>query len=609
MPFPLTSSCRAGRLVLLTVAVGLWAGCTSPLFRGQSPEPDEIENLVELSDRPESVRLVGDLAVPWGLTSQKIEGVGLVTQLQGTGSDPTPSPLRDKLIKEMQTHDVKNYTKTLASPDTAMAVVRGYIPPGAQKGDVFDIEVRNPFRSKTTSFRQGWLMQTRLRPIQMLDTVREGHVMGLAAGEILVDALFEGSDDPVAETRGRIPGGGVVRMSRQLGLAISDEHSSVRTSQMIGAAINERFHHFDHGTKKGVANPKRDNMLELVVHPRYRHNLGRYIRVIRSIAVNESPRDRSARLVTLGRMLQEPTTAEVAALQLEAIGEESAAVLREGLQVTDPEVQFYAAEALAYLDDSAAVKPLAAAVAHERAFRWRGLTALAAMDSYEATEALAELMNLASAETRYGAFRALHIRNPRDQLVRGEVLNNEFSLHIIPGTQEPLLHFSRTRRPELVVFGSSVRLRPPDFLYAGDSILIRRLDDQSVRMSCFRPGQDDTYEVCSTEIGDVIRTIVKLGGTYANVFEAMRGAKEQGALAARVEVDAIPTANRQYERYGQESDGDSQARFRVTNPIPGSRDEPESGEGEYIDDIDAEDDQRTDRGWFDRMSDWFTGNR
>ena len=620
MPFPLLPTCRVRGLLFCCTLAGLCLGCTSPLFRGQSPESDELEELVELADQTDTVRFVGDLAIPWGLNYQKIEGVGLVTQLPGTGTDPPPSPLRDKLIKEMQTHDVKHYTKALASPDTAMALVRGFIPPGARKGDSFDIEVRIPPRSKTASFRDGWLMQTRLRPVQMLDTVREGHLTALASGSILVDSLFDGDEDPVGETRGRAPGGGVVQKPRQLGLQISNEHSSVRTSAMIGAAINERFHHFDRGSKKGVANPMTDNQLELVVHPRYRNNLARYIRVVRSIAVGESPAERTTRLATLGRMLAEPTTAETAALQLEAIGESSREVLRGGLQGHDEEARFYAAEALAYLDDSKAVAPLADAASKERAFRWRALTALAAMETYEAPEALAALMNSESAETRYGAFRALHIRNPRDQLVRGEVLNREFGFHLIPSQGEPMLHFSRTRRPELVVFGSSVNLIPPDFLYAGDSIMIKRVDDQNLRLSCFRPGQEDQYEECSNDLGEVIRTIAKLGGSYADVFEAMRSAKQQGNLLARLEVDALPHANRRYSRFEKDDAAENEdeaegARFRVTNAIPdifmdrlGSS-RGESERFEPLEDIDAPDNQRTKRGWFGKMTAWFDGEQ
>ncbi len=601
-------------LLFTTVFATAFLGCTSPLFRGQSPETDELDGFVDLSSSESPTRLVGDLAVPWGLNWIKVEGVGLVTNLAGTGSDPAPSPLRDKLIKEIQTHDVNHYTKLLASDDTSMVIVRGFIPPAAQQGDIFDVEVRIPPRSQTTDLNNGWLMQARLRELRFLDTVREGHVAALVGGSILVDALFAGTGDPLSETTGRIAGGGKVTKARPIGLAISNEFVTKRTSRMIGAAINERFSRVEHGTKKGVANPKRDNLVELAVHPRYRNNLGRYVRVIRSIAVGENAGDRAVRLTTLERMLLEPTTAEAAALQLEAIGKEGIPVLQQAVQSPDPEVRFYAAEALAYLDDAAATTPLRDAAEQERAFRWRALTALSTMDAYEAKEALVSLMHVVSAETRYGAFRALRGRNWRDSLVRGEVLDDKFGFHLISSNQEPMLHFSRTRRPELVVFGDSVSLRPPPFLYAGSSILIKRVDDQTLRLSCFRPGKEDQIEECSADIGELVRTIAKMGGGYADVFECLRSAKEQGYLHARIDVDAIPRANRRYQREQSDSLADpSERRFRVTNPIPEmfsdrlgrTEDGADEVSPELSEELDLPQTKRTKSGFFGKLTSWF----
>ena len=592
-------------------------GCTSPLFRGQSPEAEEFDELVDLvesSDPPEAARLVGDLTAPLGINWLKVEGAALVTQLGGTGSDPPPTPLRDRLIKEIQTHDVKSYSRALASPDTALVVVKGYIPPAAEKGDSFDIEVTIPARSRTSSLRGGWLMRSRLRELRYLDILREGHVEALASGAILVDALFDASEQSVAETRGRVPGGAILRRSRHMGLAIRDEHASVQTSAMIGAAINERFHHFDRGVKKGVANPKRDDLIELAMYQKYKHNVGRYLRVIRNIAVGESPGDRTRRLALLPNMLLEPTTAQTAALQLEAIGHEGAGILRDGLNSRDPEVQFYAAEALAYLGDTDATQVLYQAARQERAFRWRALGALATLDSFEAQEALAQLMNEPSAETRYGAFRALRARDKYDPLVVGTHFNDEFFYHVTGSGGEPMVHFSHTNRPEIAVFGSAQRLRPPTFLYAGESILIKGIDQDTLKVTSFRSDREDRSEVCSTELNDVVRAIAKMGGGYTDVFTALTTAKARGYLDCRIEVDALPGANRRYERSDRVAEAPDEApRFGVRNPIPemffdrlSRRDaERDSGETEAI--SDQGDDQRTKKGVFARMGSWLPG--
>ncbi len=604
-------------IVTLLMATLAAAGCSSPLFRGQSPDPTVAGDPVDAgdsSDDEQRVRLVGDLASPYGTAWLFVESVALVTQLPGTGSDPPPSPMREQMIKEMQTHDVKQATTTLASPQTAMVLVRGQIPPGAQKGDTFDVAVVNPPRSKTESLRGGFLMQSRMREHMVLgNAMREGHVVALAKGEIIVDAFFDDADNPANEVRGRALGAGIVQRSRPLGLYIVDDYASVRTSAAIGAAINLRFHHFDHGTKKGVANPTRDNVVELAVHPRYRNNLGRYLTVIRNIPVVKSQKLLIDRVRVLERMLLEPTTSQKAALQLEAIGEDGVPALRLGALSPDPEVRFYSAESLAYLDDTDAAEPLYHAARDERAFRWRALAALSTLNSFQAQEYLEKLMNSSSAETRYGAFRALRERNPRDPMVRGELLDKKFRYHVVGTTGESMIHFSRSRRAEVVVFGQDIRIHPPEFLFAGKEILIKREDNETLRLSRFAVDGEDVHLTCSTKLDDMVRAIVQLDGGYAEVFAAVKEAKARGLLDARLEVDALPHPNRRFNR--QEDDAEvtePEPRFHVTNPIPDlfidrlSEEHEDSDEEDADEPAEFDEPERTKPGFFDRMTSLWT---
>ncbi|MFV1964584.1 MAG: flagellar basal body P-ring protein FlgI [Pirellulaceae bacterium] len=601
-----------GIIGILCSVLMIAVGCTAPLFRAQSPDTEEVAQIAETEEEP---LLVGDFASPWQTNYLKVEGIGLVTQLDGTGSDPPPNALRDRLIKEMQTHEVKHPTTALASDDTAMVTVRGFIPPGARKGDTFDVEVRVPPRSKTTSLCRGWLMRTRLREVQLLNnTFHTGRVVGLAEGPILVDALFDTADDDVLDTRGRILGMGVVNKPRQLGLVIREDRSSVRTASLIGLAINDRFHYFERGQKSGVAKPTRDNLIELAIHPRYKNNIARYLRVVSSIAVQETVAERMTRLAFLERMLLEPSTAETAALQLEASGDEGARVLRKGVNSADPEVRFYSAEALAYLDQTEAANELFEAARTERAFRWRALTALSVMEQFTAKERLQELMSVPSAETRYGAFRALRARNPLDPLVRGETLGRQFVYHEVSTHGDPIVHFSRSKRPEIVVFGHNLRLQAPNFLFAGPNIMIKPLSLGQLQVSRFQPGEEPVREVCSTELGEVIRTIVKQGGGYTNVIAAVKEAKERGYLACRIEMDALPRAGRAY-RKGEEALADGKSKRsgpRVANPIPdmffdrlgrhGGNSTPPRPDF----DMDSPKERRTKDGFLARMVSWFS---
>jgi hypothetical protein len=392
-------------------------------------------------------------------------------------------------------------------------------------------------------------MQTRMRQMQVLSgAVHTGSVDGLAQGDLLVDAVFEGGDDQVLETRARVLGGGVSAITRPMGLMIAKDGASVRQATLISGAINSRFFTFDAGVKKGVATAKRDNYIDLAVSPRYKQNLARYLRVVRNIAVRENPIERVERLQLLEKKLLEPTTAPLAAMQLEAIGSEAVGTLKQGLASSDPEVRFYSAEALAYLDQSEAAAPLGQAARDESAFRWHALTALATMTHVSALDALNELLHVPSVETRYGAFRALRTRNAADPATKGELLDRKFRYHVIPTSGERLVHIARTRLPEIVVFGHEQRLRSPQFLFAGRQIMVTTLENGDLKVGRFQAGQETIYETCSTELDQVIRTIARVGGGYSEVVQFLHEAQKANCLQARLAVEALPRPNRRFYR-------------------------------------------------------------
>jgi hypothetical protein len=534
----LTTSLAGG---VAALSAGLFPGCASPLMRGQSPD-DELPREIQ---GPETV---GDYTRPVGLNWVTLQSVALVTNLAGTGSDPPPGEARERLITEMMTREVRKPEQVLASPATSLVLCTTRLPPGVRKGERLDILVRLPSRSDTTSLRGGWLMLTRLRQMQLAGgAIHTGNVDALAEGNLLIDAIFEGNSDTVHERRARVLGGGESMINRPLGLAIAKDGASVRTSTLIGNAINSRFHTFEAGIKKGVAVPKRDNFVDLTVSPRYKHNLARYLRVVRNIRIRETPVARVDRLQLLGKKLMDPTTAAQAALELEAIGSEAIGALKEGLASSDPEVKFYAAEALAYLDDPAGAAPLAAAAKSHAAFRWHALTALTTITHTESLDALNDLLHVESIETRYGAFRAMRLRNASDPSTKGEVLGDQFRYHVIPTTGDPLVHVTRSRLPEIVIFGHEQQLKPAEFLFAGREIMITPADGGNLKIGNFA-AKDTVYETSPPVLDAVIRAIVKVGGGYADVVHFLHEARKGNCLEGRLAVEALPRPNRKYYR-------------------------------------------------------------
>jgi flagellar basal body P-ring protein FlgI len=567
-----------GRLLrawTVCMASCILCGCTGPIFRPQSPEAG-----LDLPVTPE-VDLISKFSHPYGLNIVKIEAVSMATGLVGTGSDPPPTSQRAALLDEMNRRSVENPNEVLTSPNTALVLVRGFLRPGIQEGDHFDVEVRVPSNSETTSLRNGWVLPARLTELAVLgQQIRQGHVFGLAEGPILVDPSANDQDDPAIATHGRVLGGGVATKSRSLGLVINHEFQSVRLSQAMANAVNRRFYTYVDGRKQGVANPKTDEFIDLMMHPRYKDNVGRYMRVVRNIAVDESPGDLQARLLLLEHQLADPLTAANAAIRLEAIGNEQAVqTLTQGAGSSDPEVRFYAAEALAYLDETAAVTPLAEVARNEPAFRVNALAALSAMDDVIAYDALRDLLGVSSAETRYGAFRALWAMNERDPFVRGENLGGQFSYHVLDVSGPTMLHVTRSFRPEIVLFGKDQHFQLPLVLDAGKNLLVNGLEGGQITVSRFAADAEPEQRIVSTSVDEVVRTIVELGGTYPDVVQALQQAAQDGALASRFRVDALPQPGRQYDRgtprhsYDESDDRPStqdqqDSQLDVSTPLP-----------------------------------------
>lgn len=546
-------------------AVLLLSGCSvwNPLsVRSQSPDPEETPT--------HSTRLVGDLAVPYGLHPIYVEAVGFVGGLKGTGCDPEPSPERSLMIHEMQLDEIDNPNALLASPNTSLVKVRGKMHAGIQKGDHFDLEVRILNRSETTSLRGGNLWTTDLKQLALMpdNRIHGGHLLATGRGAILVDPSLDGENSRILQCRGRILGGGIANQSRPLMLVLKPEHQSVRNSARIQEVINRRFHTFDRGNKVGVAKAKTDETIELVMHPRYFDNVERYLRVIRSLPMRESDRELSQRLVVLEKQLLDPISSSRAALQLEAIGKRGADTLRKGLKSNDPEVRFYSAESLAYLDESGVAEYLAEAAAKEPAFRVFALAALSVMENYDSQDQLHKLLESTSAETRYGAFRALTVRRMPDPLVQGLNMKGQFSLHVLPTSGPPMVHVSRSKRPEIVLFGQNQALNLPLSIEAGNEILINSTPRGDVVLAKYVVGEPDQRRTVSPRLEEVIAAIVDLGGSYPDVVQALQEAKAKNALASRFEVDALPRAGRTYDRVANSEESGEEPHLQANSPVP-----------------------------------------
>ncbi|WP_413430812.1 flagellar basal body P-ring protein FlgI [Crateriforma spongiae] len=524
-------------------------GCSSMWRRDDDDSADaKLEKLLKVPKAPDLVR---EAAVPKGLHSVRVDGVALVNRLVATGGAPEPSILRDELVEQMRRHDVANPNHVLESSETALVEVRGVIPPGARTGDPMDLLVVAPVQSHVRDLHGGWLMETRLRHQQMLrNGLRKSEPLAVGQGPLLTRADTTPGTDDSLRTKAIVIAGGRVIENRDLGLILRPEFQHVKMAAAIAQAINRRFFFFDGTERRGIAEPLEDDYIKIEVHPRYRRNQYRMMEVARAIGVKPESAETQQRLADLGQKLVDPETSADAALQLEGMGESAIPTLVDALEQDNPELRFYVAEALAYLDRDEALPPLESAIADSPAFRFPGLLAIEGMDGSAAVETLRRLMDQPSLETRYGAFCAIRRRPDGASVLAGQNVSGQFRLFTVPCSCQPAIVVSLRESPEIVMFGPDETIDVTHPLFGPGGLLIKQDPENpgQLRINRFLPGEDDRLAIVPANLTALIHGIADVGGGYGDVVTVLREAKDSGFLQQQLAMDPLPEPMRTYHR-------------------------------------------------------------
>jgi len=551
---------RRARASLALTAVGAIAlgltGAVPVLKKKEPPAPkveETITNLANISSTAET----------------KLEGVGLVVGLDETGADPPQSYYRDRLVADMRKAGIENPNTILKSPHVAMVIVKLGVPVGTTTADRLDAEVEVPPGAGTKSLAGGYLLSCRLRRVMVLGgQAHEDHDDATVKGPVMTGS----PEEPDGLKVGRVLGGAHVRKEVPFQINLKEERKSVRLAAMIEAVVNQRFPRTGALNQKGAAHINTFGQIELKVPPVYHHDQDRFFRVVRLLPLIDTAELRTQRTGEWARQLLDPATAGVAALRLEGLGPAAVESLKAALAGANPQVRFFAAEALAYLNDPSGADVLAETALSRPEFRAYALTALSATDQPVFHMKLRKLMDEPDVVVRYGAFNALRtlagddpflgrVRvleepeqedkdDPDDSMALAISRNanrrrreDPFALYLVDCDGPPMVHVARTRRCEVVVFGSGQKLLPPVVLGKGPILLNAADGDVSLEISKIVPsqfGDNDAKVLTSMEVGDVLRKVANMGATYPDVVMILQAAARQRNLPGPLVIDAVP---------------------------------------------------------------------
>ena len=510
----------------------------------KNPLEEERKKVVENKGR-----FIKDLAEPANMTLAEVEGVSLIEGLADTGADEPPSTYQEMVLEDLQRdpEKKKEARSKLASMTTAIGMVSAIVPPGARKGDHVDVEVNLIPGSTATSIEGGYINGGRLYQFLLADYIRKGAVDGLVAGRITLDPELLERADPIAMKKGTIIGGAVIVRDRPIWLTIHPEERSAGVAKRIEDVINSRFCAKINGVKQNVAEAKYGAArVNLIVPDEYRDNINRYVNVILQIAFFETSDELNLRLSELRTKLADPGSSEEASYQLEAIGPNNPLavdIVAEGLDSPDESVRYNAAMTMAYMNvpehRTKTAQVLGEIAESNKLYRPSCLAVLGTClkSSFEADQVLHRMLSSKSAETRYGAFRALWTRNPSDYMIEGENLAGQFSYHCLNCEGSPMIHVTKSKRAEIVLFSTDRLFLSGKFdIDAGERIVVRSVEN-GVEVKRYSVELDES-RVVGYNLDSVIRAIVEVGGNYPTVVRFLIEAKRADILKAISEDEA-----------------------------------------------------------------------
>ncbi|MGD0598001.1 MAG: flagellar basal body P-ring protein FlgI [Sedimentisphaerales bacterium] len=474
-----------------------------------------------------------------------ISGYGLVGGLNGTGSSECPTQIRtylQKYILQRLGGAKVNVDDLISSPDTAVVIVEGMIPPAASKNQRFDVRVTALPGTQTTSLEGGWLYGVDLFEARQVGTSIKP--LAAAEGPVFTDSAISGSQDP---RTGYVLGGGTVVEEYKVNLAL--RLPDYRIVSQIRNRINERF-----GYEIAVA--LAPGSIELRIPTKYLEAKSRFIQLVRATYIVESPELTEKRIMTHIEKLAGSKDKNASEIALEAIGNAAMPKLAALLNSSDPEVRLRAARCMFNLGDQRGRESLwGIATDKKSSYRIEAIDALVNTSAgQDVTSMLQSLLRDDDLSIRLIAYE--NLVRLRDVTVSRKLIANSFYLDQVTQTGKPAILVSRRIQPRIALLGSPIYCRSNIFIETQDGTITINVPAGEKYATIIRkhPRRPDTIIQLksSLDLADVIETLCRepltptaqggpgLGVPYSTLVGLISKMVDSGAVQAEFYAGPLP---------------------------------------------------------------------
>jgi hypothetical protein len=513
-------------------------GCVGPGRSQPKTQPAESKNELGLT--------IGTLTEVFASDPIAVRGYGLVGGLNGTGSSECPPQIRQYLEKYILQHlsgTKVNVDELISSPDTAVVIVDGIIPPAASQNQRFDVRVVALPGTQTTSLEGGWLYGADLYEARQLGISIKP--LATAEGPVYTDML----DLNTADARiGYVLGGGQVSNEYRIDLVL--RRPDYRIANQIRNRINERF---GYETASALA----PGSIELRIPIKYLNSKERLIQLVKATYLTQTPELVEKRITFHIRKLAGSQNKNANAIALEAIGNACLPKLAALLNSSDPEVRFLAARCMLHLGDAQGREVLWD-IAKDRTspLRLDAIETIANSDAkQDAASLLRGLLRDEDFSVRFAACDDLIRLN--DVTVSQKLIANSFYLDEITQSGKPAIFVSRQNQPRVILLGAPIYCRSDSFIETPDgTIAINALAGQKtatiIRKHPRRPGVVIHLQ-SSLDLADIIQTLCKepaaspveggpgLGVSYSALAGLLKQMVDDGAVQAEFHAGPLPS--------------------------------------------------------------------